>query len=76
MAGPFGRSRACFEAIVERLSTADDGGRTHALLEEQLVGEGRELVRTLLRDHLDLRAVREQRQERVVDADGVAHTRV
>lgn len=75
-AGPFGRSRVCFEAIVEGLSTVDAGGQTHALLEERLVGEGRELVRTLLQDHLDLRAVREQRQEQVVDAGGVARTRV
>lgn len=72
----FERSRACFEAVVEGLSTADAGGQTHAVLEDRLAGQGRELIRTLLQDHLDLRAVREQRQERVVAADGVAHTRV
>jgi hypothetical protein len=67
----FERSRACFEQIVVGLA-AD--GRTHTELEERLAGEGRELIRQLLQDHLDLRTVREQRQ-RVVDAEQVVHTR-
>lgn len=43
--------------------------------EQVEAGQGRELLRQLLQDHLDLRAVREQRQQRVVDAEQVAHTR-
>jgi hypothetical protein len=70
----FERSRACFEQIVVGLAAGEADGRTHTELEERLAGEGRELIRQLLQDHLDLRTVREQRQ-RVVDAEQVVHTR-
>lgn len=76
VAGAFDRSRACFEQIVAGLARTDADGQTHAQLEERLAGQGRELTRLLLQDHLDLRAVREQRQQRVVDAEQVAHTRI
>jgi hypothetical protein len=75
-ADAFGRSRGCFEQIVVGLAAADADGQTHAELEEHLAGEGRELIRLLLQDHLDLRAVREPRQEQLVDVEQVAHTRV
>jgi len=48
---------------------------THAEIEEQLGARGRELLRRLHQDHLDLRAAREQRQEKVTGADGVVRTR-
>ena len=38
--------------------------------------KGRDLLRTLLQDHLDLRAQRETRLERVVGADGMARNSV
>jgi hypothetical protein len=60
-AGAFERSRACFEAIVVGLSTPDADGQTHAVLEDRLAGQGRELIGMLLQDHLDLRAMRERR---------------
>jgi hypothetical protein len=41
------------------------------VLESRLGTEGRELVRCLFQDHLDLRAGREQRVDRVADAAGV-----
>src|SRR5690242_3646785 len=49
-----------------------------AELEEQLGARGRELPRRLHQDHLDLRAAREQRREKVTgaDSDGVARARV
>jgi hypothetical protein len=72
----FERSRACFEQIVAGLAAAETDGQTHAELEERVAGEGRELLRELLQDHLDLRAVREQRQQQVVGAEQVAHSRV
>ncbi|WP_206448322.1 ISKra4 family transposase [Agrococcus sp. KRD186] len=45
----------------------------HAGLEEQLTSRGRELLRQLYQDHLDLRATRELRLVTVADAAGVAH---
>jgi hypothetical protein len=71
----FDRSRACFEAIVAELAGPQTSGHTHAQLEDFLHnGEGRELLRTLMQDRLDVQAAREQRQQ-VVDADGVERTR-
>jgi hypothetical protein len=72
----FERSQALFEQVVAELATQDADERTHTQLEEQLAARGRELMRQLYQDHLDLRTAREQRQGRVVDAEQVAHTRV
>lgn len=75
-AAAFDRSRACFEEIVAKLAGPQTSGHTHAQLEEFLHnGEGRELLRTLYQDRLDLQAAREQRQH-VTDAEGVQRTRV
>jgi hypothetical protein len=54
------------------LADAEAGGLEHAELERRLQVEGRDLLRRLLQDHLDLRAHREQRIE-VADAAGVPH---
>lgn len=67
----FGRSRERFEEIVGWLDGTGSGGLTHAELEDQLMTRGRELLRQLQQDHLDLRAVREQRLAQVVGADRV-----
>src|SRR5260370_25556682 len=67
----FARSRACFEEIVGFLDGEGANALSHADLEDRLNIEGRELLRLLYQDHLDLRAERELRLERVVDADGV-----
>ena len=45
----------------------------HAELENQLDARGRELLRTMLQDHLSLRSLNEVRMQSVVDSDGVAH---
>jgi hypothetical protein len=44
---------------------------THGELEERLQAEGRELLRQLYEDSLQLRAIREQRLEVVVGSDGI-----
>jgi hypothetical protein len=72
----FGPSRTCFTELEEWLSGRDAAVLTHADLEEQLEARGRELLRRLHQDHLDLRAAREQRRDRVTGSDGVARTRV
>src|SRR5918994_1172718 len=68
----FGRSRDRFETVVSWLGGQESAGGTHAELEARLQVEGRELLRQLLLDHLDLRAQRETRLTGVVGADGVA----
>lgn len=74
-AGAFVRSRGLLEALIGRLSSAELGVVTHAEVEELLEAEGRELLRQLFQDHLDLRAVREERLQRVAGADEVERTR-
>ncbi|HEX4254198.1 MAG TPA: ISKra4 family transposase [Streptosporangiaceae bacterium] len=71
----FAQSRECFAELEEWLSGGQAAALTHVELEEQLGARGRELLRQLHQDHLDLRAAREQRREKVTGADGVARTR-
>jgi hypothetical protein len=67
----FARSRARFEQVVGFLDGGGAARLEHGELEERLQSQGRELLRLLYQDHLDLRAVRERRLEAVIDADGV-----
>jgi hypothetical protein len=76
VAGGFDRSRAVFEAMVSELAGADSATVTHDDLEQRLETSGRELMRQLFQDHADLRALREQRTEKVVGVDAVVRTRV
>jgi hypothetical protein len=68
----FGQSRERFEAMVCWLDGQQAHELTHAELETRLQAEGRELLRQLTQDHLDLRAARETRLVGVVGADGVS----
>jgi len=68
----FAGSRARLEGIIGWLGGESAGGLEHAELESQLQADGRELLRALLQDHLDLRAERELRVEGVEDDQGVA----
>ena len=67
----FARSRTRFGEIVGFLDGDRAGALSHADLEDRLDSEGRELLRLLYQDHLDLRAGREQRLGEVLDADGL-----
>src|SRR6266542_1680377 len=58
--------------MVSWLDGEESAGCTHAELEARLQVDGRELLRQLLQDHLDLRAQREPRLTEVVGAEGVA----
>jgi hypothetical protein len=76
-AGAFARSGELFGRLVAGLSGTETVGLAHEGLEVWLEGRGRELLRSLLQDHLDLRAAREARlPEAPAGADGVARTRV
>jgi hypothetical protein len=72
----FAASREQFESLVGFLDGTGAGGLSHGELEDRLDRDGRELLRRLLDDHLALRAVREQRVERVVGDEGVTRGRV
>jgi hypothetical protein len=63
-ADPFARSVSAFETLTDTLSGDQADTWTHAELEEHLDAAGRDLLRQLLQDHLDLRAHREEDQVR------------
>jgi len=65
-----------FASVVGELGSAQTGQCSHAELEDLLTARSRELMRTLMQDHLDLRAAREQRRQDVAGRDGVVRTRV
>ncbi len=74
MSAAFAASQDCFGSIQGWLDGADSSGLDHGELEAQLDTRGRELLRQLLQDHLELRAVREDRID-VADSDGTRRTR-
>lgn len=75
--GPaFVASRDRFERLLCRLEGTEASELTHGELERLVDVEGRELLRQLVQDHLDLRAQKEVRREDVVGADEVPRTRV
>jgi hypothetical protein len=63
-ADPFAASRSVFDALALELGAEGAAGLGHAELEELLELRGRELLRQLLQDHLDLRQVREEQAVR------------
>jgi hypothetical protein len=67
----FGQSCERFEAMISWLDGPQAQELTHGELEARLQTEGRELLRQLTQDHLDLRAAQETRLGQVVGADGV-----
>ncbi|SRR6266487_2710769 len=80
--GAFAGSRAAFEALTATLASVQAGGWTHDQLEDHLETDGRELLRLLFQDHLDLRALRERHAVAkghigpIVDAAGTGHRKV
>ena len=67
--------RKCFAELEEWLASEDAAGLQHGELEEQLDVRGRELLRRLYQDRLDLTAAREVRRHDVTGEDGVRRTR-
>jgi len=70
---PFNASRAHFEQLCSFMGDDDSRGLTHGELEQRLGSAGRELLRQLLQDHLDLRTAREERLDEVIDHEGISH---
>jgi hypothetical protein len=52
---PFHKSRGVFEKLAGRLATSEFLDLDHAQVEKALDNEGRELIRQLFQDHVDLR---------------------
>ena len=73
--GAFAQSRAYYGELEEWLSGEEAGKLRHADLEDQLQERGRELLRRMHQDHLDLLAAREERRSGVTGRDGIARTR-
>ena len=73
--GAFTESRECFAELEEWLASEDAAGLEHGELEEQLDVRGRELLRRLFQDRLDLTAAREARRHDVTGRDGVRRPR-
>jgi len=71
----FAESRKCFGELEDWLASEEAAGLQHADLEEQLDVRGRELLRRLFQDRLDLTAAREERRRDVTGQDGVPRTR-
>jgi hypothetical protein len=65
-----------FLALTGWLAGEQARGLEHAQLEARLEEDGRELIRALLQDHLDLRAGSERRLELVVGAEGARRANV
>jgi len=72
----FSRSAERFWTLAGWLSGEQARGLEHGQLEARLEEDGRELIRTLLQDHLDLRAGTERRLGLVVGADGTRRANV
>jgi hypothetical protein len=75
-AAAFTASRGDFEALAGFLGSEECLAMEHAALESALEVRGRELLRRMLQDHLDLRALREERLGDVRDDEHVQRTRV
>jgi hypothetical protein len=71
----FAHSRECFGELEDWMASEDAAGLQHGELEEQLEVRGRELMRRLFQDRLDLTAAREERRHDVTGEDGVVRTR-
>jgi hypothetical protein len=72
----FASARESFEDLVVWLESSEAASLTHAEMEDELDGRGRELLRQMLQGQLDLRALRERRADEVVCVEGVAHRAV
>lgn len=73
----FSSSQDRFAALVTTLAGEDASRLDHGGLEQLIESEGREVLRLLMQDHLDLRAVRQKATMMPVrGADGVERTEV
>ncbi|MGH2902050.1 MAG: ISKra4 family transposase [Solirubrobacteraceae bacterium] len=72
----FGAARGLFDALVAQLGDPAADELSHAALEERIACAGREVMRQMMQDHLDLRSIREPRRSEVTGSDKVARRRI
>ncbi|MDQ6617330.1 MAG: ISKra4 family transposase [Actinomycetota bacterium] len=72
----FAPSRERFEEVVSFLGAQKTAALSHAEVEDHLDTAGRDLLRQLFQDHLDLRALAEARLEVVAGVKGAEHANV
>ncbi len=72
----FASTRERFEALLGWASSEEAGALEHSEFEERLASDGREVLRCLFQNSLDLRIVREPRLDLVVGADGARRANV
>ena len=72
----FACTRERFEALLGWAGSEEATALEHSEFEERLASDGRELLRCLFQDSLDLRAVREPRLDVVVGSDGARRPNV
>jgi hypothetical protein len=68
--GAFAEPGKCFGELEGWMASEEAAGLQHAELEDQLDVRGRELLRRLFQDRLDLTAAREERRHDVTGVDG------
>ncbi len=73
--GAFAESGKCFGELEGWMASQEAAGLQHGELEDELEARGRELLRRLFQDRLDLTAAREERRHEVTGDDGVVRTR-
>src|SRR5260370_40516842 len=73
--GAFVEARKCLGELEDWMASAGAAGLQHGELEEQLEARGRELMRLMSQDRLDLTAAQEERRHDVTGEDGVVRTR-
>jgi hypothetical protein len=73
--GAFAESWERFGELAGWMESEEAAGLQHAELEEQLEIRGRDLMRQMFQDRLDLSAAREERRHDVAGADGVVRRR-
>ena len=71
----FAESGKCFRELEDWMASEEAARLQHGELEEQLDVRGRELLRQLFQDRLDLTSAREERRHDVTGQDGVRRTR-
>ena len=71
----YAASRALFDTLITRLSDPEMTARPEHAVEEFITGDGRDVLRQALQDHLDARAAAEPRLAEVTGTDEVTRRR-
>jgi hypothetical protein len=73
-ADAFAAARQRFEELIADLESSGTAKLTHAELETLVSTKGRDVLRLLFQGHLELRALRQNPQQKVVGRDGIERT--